>query len=57
MAVNSINTFRRIVDQYADTFKVGIIALKESSGAGNTRNRGWEEAEQPYVASLDADAA
>lgn len=53
----TLGTLRRLAEQYADTFEVKLIALKKNTGAGSARNRGWEAADQPYIAFLDADDA
>jgi glycosyltransferase involved in cell wall biosynthesis len=53
----TLDTLRRLAEQYADILEVRLIALKENSGAGSARNRGWEAAAQPYIAFLDADDA
>jgi glycosyltransferase involved in cell wall biosynthesis len=53
----TLGTLRRLAEQYADTFKIQLIALAENSGAGSARNRAWEAAGQPYIAFLDADDA
>lgn len=53
----TLDVLRHFAGEYADTFGVKITVLKENSGAGSARNRGWEAAGQPYIAFLDADDA
>lgn len=36
---------------------IKVIPLDENAGASVARNRGWDEAAQPYIAFLDADDA
>lgn len=40
---------------FQDKICIKIIQLKENSGPGGARNAGWDEAQQTYLAFLDAD--
>lgn len=42
--------------KYKDS-AIRIVTLEKNGGAAVARNRGWDEATQPYVAFLDADDA
>jgi teichuronic acid biosynthesis glycosyltransferase TuaG len=43
--------------KYGEQFSVRVIRLEVNQGAATARNRGWQEATQPYIAFLDADDA
>lgn len=43
-----------LVSQYGTNW-VRVITLRENGGPATARNRGWDVAQQPYLAFLDAD--
>ena len=43
--------------EFGETVRILILRLQENGGPGTARNAGWEKANQPYLAFLDADDA
>jgi glycosyltransferase involved in cell wall biosynthesis len=52
-----LNTLHDLAYKYGDIFAVVVISLKQNSGPGSARNRGWEAAPQPWLAFLNVDDA
>lgn len=51
----TLNVLNALAKQYGPTLKV--LALPKNSGPGCARNAGWDMANQPWIAFLDADDA
>lgn len=51
---NTLNVLSELQRRYPIGW-VKVIHLKENLGAGSARNRGWEVAQQDYIAFLDSD--
>ena len=51
----TLASLHRLKQNFQDKISIKIIPLKENSGPGGARNAGWDEAQQPYLAFLDAD--
>jgi len=41
--------------KFQDKITIKVIPLLKNGGPGGARNTGWDEAQQPYLAFLDAD--
>lgn len=53
-ADGSLDTLHRLAAAHAPGW-IKVIALSPNGGPSRARNAGWEQAEQPYIAFLDAD--
>lgn len=53
---NTLDALYSLQQKYKDG-AIKVIPLDRNSGAAVARNRGWDEAAQPYIAFLDADDA
>ncbi|OFZ65888.1 MAG: hypothetical protein A2V79_06835 [Betaproteobacteria bacterium RBG_16_56_24] len=51
----TLASMSRLQQNYQGKASIRIIPLKKNSGPGGARNAGWDEAQQPYLAFLDAD--
>lgn len=45
----------RLQQLHQDVLPIRVIPLARNGGPGTARNAGWEQAQQPYLAFLDAD--
>lgn len=52
----TLETLYGLQRKYKDS-AIRVIPLESNEGAAAARNRGWDEATQPYIAFLDADDA
>ena len=50
----TLDALYNLQSKYVDS-AIKVISLDRNSGAAAARNRGWDEATQPYIAFLDAD--
>ncbi len=51
---DTLVTLNKIKESYPNGW-VKVVSLSSNSGPGSARNKGWEIANQPYIAFLDAD--
>ncbi|MCR4303908.1 MAG: glycosyltransferase [Gallionella sp.] len=51
----ALASMSRLQQNFQGKASIRIIPLKKNSGPGGARNVGWDEAQQPYLAFLDAD--
>jgi glycosyltransferase involved in cell wall biosynthesis len=54
-AGETLDALYKLKEFFKDEIDIRVIRQEKNSGPGGARNTGWEEAQQPYLAFLDAD--
>ncbi|MBL0919595.1 MAG: glycosyltransferase family 2 protein [Hydrogenophaga sp.] len=53
----TVEELKRLAARYGASIPIRVVLSTKNGGPGSARNRGWELADQPFIAFLDSDDA